>query len=184
VGALRTPPGPRGVLDHSNGGGEPHTKIVHLAQYLLRMVLKPAWLRLGPAGVCARRRSLYGEPVTGFEALTPLRDSLPRPRHEDVLYREERASGRLPIAAGDWRWRRVVANRPFWPAEGESLLSLDFLSPPRPRNPARYLNRGATAAGIHRGFPAGLGRGSPPKPCAGGAAGNPSTEGPRRREAW
>jgi oligogalacturonide lyase len=75
-------------------------------------------------------RSKGGEAETVFEAATPLGDPLPRPRHQDILYRDPedvlalaRAGGpnsrRLPLAAGR-------SGPAFWSADGESLVYLSF----------------------------------------------------------
>lgn len=75
-------------------------------------------------------RSKGGEPATAFEAAAPLGDPLPRPRHEDILYRDAedflalaepggRNSRRLPLAAGR-------SGPAFWSADGESLVYLNF----------------------------------------------------------
>ncbi len=71
-----------------------------------------------------------GEPVTAFETPAPLRDPLPRPRHEDILFRD--GDGFLVLADGGGRNSRRLPLAPgrygsaFWSADGESLLYLSF----------------------------------------------------------
>jgi oligogalacturonide lyase len=71
-----------------------------------------------------------GEAVIAFEAPAPLGDPLPRPRHEDVLYRDpdgfptlwqadQRKSRRLPLAPGR-------SGPAFWSSDGESLVYLSL----------------------------------------------------------
>ncbi|HXN47656.1 MAG TPA: hypothetical protein VN893_13505 [Bryobacteraceae bacterium] len=77
-------------------------------------------------------RAKGGEAATAFEATAPLGDPLPRPRHEDILYRDGdgslalweaggRKSRRMPLAPGR-------SGPAFWSADGESLLYLNLPS--------------------------------------------------------
>jgi oligogalacturonide lyase len=75
-----------------------------------------------------------GQPATVFEAPAPLGDPLPRPRHQEILYREGDDS--LVLASGDGRVRRRLPLEPgrvgdaFWAADGESLLYLSLPAGP------------------------------------------------------
>jgi len=77
-------------------------------------------------------RSKGGEAATAFEAVAPLRDPLPRPRHEDILYRDP--DGSLALWEADGRKSRRLPLAPgrsgpaFWSADGESLVYLNFPS--------------------------------------------------------
>lgn len=69
-----------------------------------------------------------GQPATVFEAPAPLGDPLPRPRHQEILFRE--GDGSLVLAGGDGGLRQRLPLEPgpvdhaFWATDGESLLYL------------------------------------------------------------
>ncbi len=86
-------------------------------------------------------RSKRGEAATAFEVPAPLADPLPRPRHEDILYRDGggflalweaagRKSRRLPLAPGR-------SGPAFWSADGESLVYLNLPAVPGQLNTIR-----------------------------------------------
>ncbi len=86
-------------------------------------------------------RSRGGDAATAFEVPAPLGDPLPRPRHEDILYRDgdgflalwEAGGGksrRLPLAPGG-------SGPAFWSADGESLLYLHLPAGPGRLNTIR-----------------------------------------------
>jgi oligogalacturonide lyase len=85
-------------------------------------------LRLAPLG------SKGSDPVTAFEAPTPLSDPLPRPQHGGILYRDE--EGMLALVEGGQRRRLPLApgrtGSAYWSAGGESLLYLSFPVDRRP----------------------------------------------------
>jgi oligogalacturonide lyase len=82
-----------------------------------------------------------GGPVTVVEAAATVRDPLPRPRHEDVLYRD--ADGCLALASGTNGTHRrlpLASGRcgpAFWAAGGGSVLYLNFPSVPGQLNTIR-----------------------------------------------
>jgi len=96
-------------------------------------------------------RSRGGEAATAFEAPAPLGEPLPRPRHEDVLYRDGdgflalweedgRKSRRLPLAAGR-------SGPAFWSADGESLV---YLSSPADRGQLNTIREWAAGSDSER----------------------------------
>ncbi len=82
-----------------------------------------------------------GAAATAFEATPPLGDPLPRPRHEDILFRDGdgflalweaggRKSRRLPLAPGR-------SGPAFWSADGGSLVYLNVPTVPGKLNTIR-----------------------------------------------
>jgi len=76
------------------------------------------------------RAKASGGPATVFEAPARLRDPLPRPRHGDILYRDE--AGFLELVETGASAGRRLALAPgrtgpaFWAPDGESLPYLNF----------------------------------------------------------
>ena len=92
-------------------------------------------------------RSKGGDAATMFEVPAPLADPLPRPRHQDILYRDGdgflalwesggRKSRRLPLAPGH-------SGPAFWSADGESLVYLNLPAVPGQLNTIREWVAGA-----------------------------------------
>jgi oligogalacturonide lyase len=92
-----------------------------------------------------------GQVQTVFEVPAPLGDPLPRPRHQEILYRDR--DGALILASGDGRVRQRLpldpgrAGDPCWAADGESLL---YLSPPAGPGRLSAIREWVEAAGKER----------------------------------
>jgi len=86
-------------------------------------------------------RSKGGDATTAFEAPAPLGDPLPRPRYQDILYRDGDGSLALWEAGGRKNRRLPLApgrsGPAFWSADGESLVYLNSPTVPGKLNTIR-----------------------------------------------